>query len=152
MFVAAFGAATILPLGSEVVFVGLLTAGSEVISLWLVASIGNTLGSAVNYYLGLNYGEPLAKRMLRMSDNTYAKAESMFQRWGKWTLLLAWVPVIGDPLTLVAGALKVQLRFFLVAVLISKSSRYGLIAWRFFLPLGTIFFPIIILIRASRLI
>ncbi len=132
MFVAAFGAATILPLGSEVVFVGLLTAGSGIFLLWLVASVGNTLGSVVNYYLGIKYGESLAKRMLRMSDNTYAKAESMFQRWGKWSLLLAWVPVVGDPLTLVAGALKVRLGFFLVLVFFSKSSRYGLIAWLFF--------------------
>lgn len=129
MFVAAFLAATILPLGSEVVFGTLLQQGVTPLWLILVATVGNVLGSLVNYALGVWGGTAVAKRWLKMSDDDLALAESRFQRFGLASLLFAWVPIIGDPLTVIAGFLKVPLLWFLILVTLGKLSRYCVLAY-----------------------
>ncbi len=129
MFVAAFFAATILPLGSEVVFGALLHQGTGPLWLVVVATVGNVLGSLLNYVLGIWGGEAVAKRWLKMSDAELASAESRFQRFGMVSLLFAWVPVVGDPITVIAGFLKVPLLWFLALVTVGKLARYCVLAY-----------------------
>lgn len=130
LFVAAFGAATLLPLQSEAVLVGLLLSGQY--SLWWllgIATLGNVLGSLVNWLLGRWVDHFKARRWFPVSARQLDKARGHYARWGHWTLLLSWVPIIGDPLTLVAGVIREPLWRFLLMVSIAKTARYGLVAY-----------------------
>ena len=129
LFIAAFGAATLLPLQSEAVLVGLLL--SEHYNLWLllgIATLGNVLGSLVNWLLGRSVERFKERRRFPLSAQQLAKARRHYERWGHWTLLLSWVPIIGDPLTLVAGVMREPLWRFLLLVSLAKSLRYGVLA------------------------
>lgn len=129
LFLAAFGAATLLPLQSEAVLVGLLLSGHY--SLWLllgVATLGNVLGSLVNWWLGRWVEHFKGRRWFPVNDQQLDKARRHYQRWGHWTLLLSWLPIIGDPLTLVAGVLREPLWRFLLLVTVAKSLRYAVLA------------------------
>jgi membrane protein YqaA with SNARE-associated domain len=122
---AAFGAATLLPLQSEAVLVGMLILerySTEL--LFAVATLGNVLGSAVNWYLGRSVERFRNKRWFPVSQNTLENAQRSYLRYGHWTLLLSWVPVIGDPLTLVAGVMREPLWRFLMIVTLAKGTRY----------------------------
>lgn len=125
LFLSAFGAATLLPLQSEAVLLGLLVQGeqSEVL-LIAVASLGNTLGSCVNWYLGLKIEHYKNKKWFPVSADKMLKAQKTYQKYGYWSLLLSWVPIIGDPITLIAGLLKENLVRFLLMVSIAKIGRY----------------------------
>ena len=126
LFVAAFGAATLLPLQSEAVLVGLLLSGHY--NLWLllgIATLGNVLGSLVNWLLGRSVERFKERRWFPVSTRQLDKARSHYARWGHWTLLLSWVPIIGDPLTLVAGVMREPLWRFLLLVSVAKSARYA---------------------------
>jgi len=128
LFFAAFGAATLLPLQSEAVLVGLLLSGHY--SLWLllaIATFGNVLGSVVNWLLGRSVEHFKDRRWFPVSAAQLEKAGAHYQRWGHWTLLLSWVPVIGDPLTLVAGVMREPLWRFLLLVTLAKALRYGVL-------------------------
>lgn len=129
LFFAAFGAATLLPLQSEAVLVGLLL--SDHYNLWLllgIATVGNVLGSVVNWWLG-RWVEHFKDRLwFPVSAKQLDKASRHYERWGHWTLLLSWVPIIGDPLTLVAGVMREPLWRFLLLVTLAKSLRYGVLA------------------------
>ena len=125
LFVAAFGAATLLPLQSEAVLVGLLLSGHY--NLWLllgIATLGNVLGSLVNWLLGRSVERFKERRWFPVSAKQLDKARGHYARWGHWTLLLSWVPIIGDPLTLVAGVMREPLWRFLLLVSVAKSARY----------------------------
>lgn len=129
LFFSAFLAATIVPAGSEVGLALLIDQmPSHIITLIAVASLGNILGALVNWYLGGALIHLQTKRWFPVSAKQLAAATSWFQRYGKWSLLLSWVPVIGDPLTVAAGLLRVPLITFLVIVSIAKTSRYIIIA------------------------
>jgi len=129
LFFAAFGAATLLPLQSEAVLVGLLLSGNY--NLWLlqgIATLGNVLGSVVNWWLGRWVEHFKQRRWFPVNDEQLEKARNHYERWGHWTLLLSWVPIIGDPLTLVAGVMREPLWRFLLLVTLAKSVRYGVLA------------------------
>ncbi|MEQ8655903.1 MAG: YqaA family protein [Hyphomicrobiales bacterium] len=129
MFASAFLAATVLPAQSELVLIGFLTAGEHsVVGMLIVASIGNVLGSVVNYYLGIGLQTFRGRRWFPANEAQLAKARAFYHRWGRWSLLLAWTPIIGDPLTVVAGVMREPLWSFLVLVTISKVSRYFALA------------------------
>ena len=128
MFVAAFLAATLLTLASELILVPLLAAGADPVALVLVATTGNALGACVNYGLGGLIDRPRVQRVLRVTPSRIAAARQRFQRWGSAALLLAWVPVIGDPLTIMAGALRVPFALFLLLVSVGKALRYVVVA------------------------
>lgn len=130
LFLAALLAATILPMQSEAVLAGLILAGRQpVAALLLVASLGNVLGSIVNYALGRALERYSGRRWFPASPAALARARRHYERWGHWSLLLAWAPVIGDPLTVIAGLLREPPWRFLVLVTIAKVGRYLVLAW-----------------------
>ena len=125
LFIISFLAATILPLSSELVLsTMLLTDSFDKYLLLVVASFGNILGSSVNWYLGKKILIFKDKKWFPANERQIAKSEIYFKKYGIWSLLLAWVPIIGDPLTIVAGILRVKFFTFLLLVSISKISRY----------------------------
>jgi membrane protein YqaA with SNARE-associated domain len=129
LFTAALVAATLLPAQSETVLVALILTGKQ--NPWLlvaVASLGNTLGSLVNWFLGRGIERFRDKRWFPVKPQAMARAERFYQRFGKWSLLLSWMPVIGDPLTLVAGVLREPVIPFLVIVAVAKTARYIVLA------------------------
>ncbi len=130
LFFGAFLAATILPFSSELMLVAALKAG-EISPLLLVsvATAGNVLGALVNWGLGRYLIHFAGHRYFPFSQKQIDTASTRFNRYGVWSLLLAWVPVIGDPLTFIAGALSVRLVPFLILVTLGKAARYGFIGW-----------------------
>ena len=125
---SAFLAATILPLSSELVLSALLLAGENPLAVIIIATFGNVLGSIVNYLIGRWGADSILHRWFKLSQQQTDKAEQSFNRYGKWSLLFAWVPIIGDPLTLIAGVLKVNFGLFLVLVTAGKLGRYWVIS------------------------
>lgn len=128
LFIAAFLAATILPLSSELVLTALLLNGLSPTYLVIIATIGNVLGSLTNYGLGYWASKTVIQRWLRMSENEFVRAEERFKKYGIVALLFAWVPIIGDPLTVMAGILRIRLLWFLVLVTTGKFLRYYILA------------------------
>ena len=125
LFITAFGAATLLPLQSEAVLVGLLVDGSYSAGLLVtVASLGNILGSCVNWWLGLKIEHYKDKKWFPVSPTQMLKAQKFYQKYGFWSLFLSWVPIIGDPITLIAGLLKENFIRFLIIVSLAKIGRY----------------------------
>ena len=128
LFVTAFLAATILPASSEVALGALIASGQgEPLWLLIVATAGNVLGAVVNWTLGRFMAEFRDRRWFPVDPATYDRASRAFRRWGVWSLLFAWMPIVGDPLTLVAGAMRVGLARFVALVTIGKASRYVVI-------------------------
>jgi membrane protein YqaA with SNARE-associated domain len=124
LFLAALAAATLLPMQSEALLVTLLATGYPPCSLVIVASLGNVLGSLVNWILGRSIARFQDRPWFPVKANALARASTWYQRYGKWSLLLSWAPVIGDPLTLVAGVLREPLGPFLLLVTLAKVGRY----------------------------
>lgn len=127
LFAAAFVAATVLPAYSEVMLAGLLLEGFEPLALWAWASAGNTLGSVLNWALARFFLRYQDRRWFPFRANRLSRAQAWFQRYGVWSLLMAWAPVGGDALTFVAGLMKVRFRVFLPLVAIGKAGRYAVV-------------------------
>ena len=130
LFAVAFGAATILPFQSEPLLVGLLLASE--IPAWLlvlVASVGNVLGAVVNWWLGGQVHRFRDRPWFPVKPEAMAKAEGWYRRWGYWSLLLSWAPIMGDPLTVIAGVMREPLPVFLLLVTIAKTGRYIVLAY-----------------------
>ena len=128
LFAISFLAATILPFSSELTLAGLIaTSNYDNLLLLIVASFGNILGSVVNWVLGFYSRNLATKKWFPFKDKQIKNSSKWFSKFGKWSLLLAWVPVIGDPLTLAAGLLRVKFIEFVILVTIGKFSRYFLI-------------------------
>ena len=129
LFIASFLAATILPLSSELVLSALLVSGLSPTTLVLVATIGNVLGALLNYTLGYWASLGLVKKWLKYTDVEFLRAEQRFKKYGIFSLLFAWVPIIGDPITVVAGVLRIHLAWFLILVTAGKLIRYVVISY-----------------------
>lgn len=129
LFLSAFLAATVLPAASEAVLVGLLIADQRpVAGLLAAASVGNVLGSVVNWSLGRGIAQWQHKSWFPASRAKLERGQAWYRRHGKWSLLLSWVPVIGDPLTIVAGIMREPFLTFLLLVTVAKVGRYVLLA------------------------
>ncbi len=129
LFAAAFGAATLLPFQSEVVFVALQLAGTASLgALLTVASVGNTLGSVVNYVMGRGLEHFRHRRWFPVTEAQLARARGWYARWGVWTLLMSWAP-LGDGFTVVAGIMRTPVWLFVTLVAIAKTGRYLVLAW-----------------------
>ena len=125
LFLLSFLAATILPFSSELTLAGLIaTSNYDNLLLLIVASFGNVLGSVVNWILGFYSRNFTTKKWFPFKDKQIENSSKWFSKFGKWSLLFAWVPIIGDPLTLAAGLLRVKFLEFLILVMIGKISRY----------------------------
>ena len=130
LLIISFLAATILPFSSEVVLTTMYLSNSfETYFLLIFASTGNILGSMTNWYLGEKISIFQNRKWFPVSPAQLNRSQKYFQKYGLWSLLLAWVPVIGDPLTLLAGVLKVRFSVFFILVSISKISRYVFILY-----------------------
>ncbi|MDB4185135.1 DedA family protein [Candidatus Pelagibacter sp.] len=128
LFAISFLAATILPFSSELTLAGLIaTSNYDNLLLLIVASFGNILGSVVNWYLGFYSRNLTIKKWFPFKETQIERSSKWFDKFGKLSLLFAWVPVIGDPLTLAAGLLRVKFIEFVILVIIGKFSRYFLI-------------------------
>ncbi len=125
MFSSALVAASLLPAQSEAVLVSLVLGGAQPVwALVTVASAGNVLGAVINWALGRSIERFRERRWFPVGPAALASAQTRYRRWGKWSLLLSWMPVIGDPLTLAAGFLREPLPVFLLLVTIAKTTRY----------------------------
>ena len=129
LFAIAFLAATIFPAQSELVLAAMLVSGRYDSALLIaVASAGNTAGSCLNWLLGRFLHSFQSKRWSPVSAAQLARAEAWYGRWGLWSLLVSWLPVVGDALTVVAGALRVRLLLFVLLVSVAKTGRYLVLA------------------------
>ena len=131
LFFICLGAATLLPGGSEAYFLYKLHDEPNLAyTILLVASLGNTLGSLINYLLGKYLREYTIKKAY-FKQKTIEKATKLFEKYGFIALLLSWTPIIGDPLTFVAGSLRYNWIKFLLLVFIAKIARYAFLIFFF---------------------
>lgn len=129
LFSSALIASTLFPAQSELVLAGLLIAGKQ--PAWLlivVATVGNVLGSAINWWLGIYLEHFRDRRWFPFKAQALERAVGWYHRYGRWSLLLSWMPIIGDPLTLVAGVLREPFRSFIAIVFVAKLGRYLILA------------------------
>ena len=129
LFLSAFLAATILPLSSEVVLGALLLAELDPVTLVAVATAGNVLGSVINYGIGYVGSVYLLQKVLKISEAKFERSKQRFEKYGVASLLFAWVPIIGDPLTLIAGVLRINIWLFLLLVTLGKLGRYVVVTY-----------------------
>ena len=129
LFCISFLAATVLPIASEWLLAAIVVQPVDMTQTVAVATAGNTLGAVTTWAVGWWGGLWVMQRWLRISTADRSRAESWYTRWGSWSLLLAWAPVVGDPLCLVAGMFKVPLTRFIPLVAVGKAGRYLVIAW-----------------------
>jgi membrane protein YqaA with SNARE-associated domain len=128
LFFISFLAATILPFSSELSLAGLITTSNyDNVLLLIVASFGNVLGSVVNWVLGFYSRNLTIKKWFPFKETQIERSSKWFNKFGRWSLLFAWVPILGDPITLVAGLLRVRFLDFIILVAIGKVSRYLLV-------------------------
>ena len=127
LFVATFLSATLVPLASEFVVIAMPRLGYNLWLTLLLATAGNILGSVVNYYVGLWGADFTLSRYFEMKPEMWARAERLFRRYGAAALFFSWVPIVGDPLTTVAGAFRVRFGLFLFWVAFGKTLRYILL-------------------------
>ena len=131
LFIAAFIAATILPLSSEALLLVIIASTDQIMIPVLVASAGNISGSFLNYFLGWKGNRLVLNKLFRLTENEIEKASQRFIKYGSFSMLFAWVPIIGDPLTVVAGLFKMNIWIFTILVSIGKFSRYVILAYGF---------------------
>lgn len=127
LFFTALIAATLFPLSSEALLATLLYQNYSPMLLWLIATTGNSLGSCINWYLGKQCLHWQDKKGFPVKPEQLTRAQLYFQRYGIFSLLFAWLPIVGDPLTFFAGVMRVNFWLFLGLVVIGKALRYGLI-------------------------
>lgn len=129
LFCSALIAATFFPVSSEALLGALLYQKYSPFLLWLVATTGNSLGSCINWYLGKQCLHLQHKKWFPLNPKQLAKAQARFQQYGLLSLLFAWVPIVGDPLTLLAGVMRVPFWQFLIVVSLGKGLRYAVVIW-----------------------
>ena len=125
LFISALIAATLFPLSSEALLATLLYQQYSPILLWFAAASGNTLGSCINWYLGKECLRWKDKKWFPVDANQLAKAQQQFERYGIYSLLFSWVPIIGDPLTFIAGVMRIPFWTFVILVALGKGLRYA---------------------------
>ncbi|MFO3705087.1 YqaA family protein [Xanthomonas codiaei] len=128
LFALSLIAATLLPAQSEAALAALLLDGGSVARLVVVASLGNVLGSLINWWIGREALRFQERRWFPVTPRALQRAQRWYAQYGRWSLLLSWMPIIGDPLTLAAGVMREPLRVFLPLVAIAKTARYLVVA------------------------
>lgn len=129
LFILSFLASTMLPLGSEWLLVAMVLQRHDPFMAVMVATTGNYLGACTSYAIGIYGGDFLIKKLLRINDSERCRAERFFAKYGSWSLFFSWLPVIGDPLCLAGGVLKIPFSRFSILVASGKALRYSVVAW-----------------------
>ena len=128
LFLISFLAATVIPLGSEWLLTAMILQGFAPGPVVATATAGNYLGACTTYLIGIYGGPFLVRKLLRIDEASQQKAERLFQKYGSWSLLFSWLPIVGDPLCLAGGVFKVRFTTFSALVFIGKLGRYAAIA------------------------
>jgi membrane protein YqaA with SNARE-associated domain len=128
LFLLSLCASTLIPLGSEWLLVALLLQGEDAALAVLVATAGNSLGAAGSYLIGRLGSDWLIRGLLRIGPERQARVTALLQRYGSWTLFFSWLPIVGDPLCLVGGVLKIHFGRFSLLVISGKGLRYLVVA------------------------
>jgi membrane protein YqaA with SNARE-associated domain len=128
LFLLSFLASTLLPLGSEWLLVVLIIHGHSVESVVTIATIGNYLGACTTYMIGIWGSQYLITKILRINDKDMARAHALYGKYGSWSLLLSWLPVVGDPLCLLGGIFRIRFFHYSVLVFSGKLARYIAVA------------------------
>ena len=129
LFLMSFLASTLLPLGSEWLLVMMLAGGYDPLQSVAVATCGNYLGAVVTYLIGIWGGSWLIEKVMRVSSHQQERARNYYQRFGVYSLLFSWLPIVGDPLCLVGGVLRINFGLFSLLVASGKLVRYAVTAW-----------------------
>ncbi len=125
LFLSSLLAATIFPAQSEIVLVALQLSGNHSpLILLIISTSGNVLGSVFNWVLGVYVVKFKDKKWFPVGDSQLIKYSNYYSKWGHWSLLFAWLPIVGDPITLISGIFRVNFWLFLALVTIGKLSRY----------------------------
>lgn len=129
LFCMSLLASTLLPLGSEWLLVMMLVGGYEPFLTVTVATVGNYLGAVLTYLIGIWGGSWLIERVMGVSPDQQERARSYYRRFGSFSLFFSWLPIIGDPLCLVGGMLRINFGLFTLLVASGKLVRYAVTAW-----------------------
>lgn len=129
LFTLSFLAATVLPIGSEWLLVLMLLNGQHPVSPVLVATFGNYLGGCTTFLIGIWGSDMAIKKILRLQTSDLNRAKRLYGKYGSWSLLLSWLPVVGDPLCLLAGIFKTGFFRFSILVFSGKFARYATLAY-----------------------
>lgn len=129
LFTVSLLASSLLPLGSEWLLALMLTQGYQPTTTVAVATLGNTLGACTTWAVGRYGGGWLLTRLFRISEQQRQRAEAWYRRHGAASLLFSWLPMVGDPLCLVGGLLRINPLLFLLLVATGKLARYAVVAW-----------------------
>ena len=128
MFASAFLAATFVPFASELTLAAGIAAGGSLFWLVVAATLGNTLGAVVNWILGRFIERFRDRNWFPADASRLQRAQAWFRRYGVWSLLLAWLPIVGDALTVIAGVMRIHIVPFLILVGTGKALRYVVLA------------------------
>jgi membrane protein YqaA with SNARE-associated domain len=128
LFLLSFLASTIIPIGSEWLLVTMVIKGQNPILSVASATTGNTLGACTTYAIGIYGSEWVSRKLLRFDELSRKRAEMFYAKFGVWSLLFSWLPIVGDPLCLAGGLLRIHFGVFLLLVFVGKLIRYGLLA------------------------
>ncbi len=129
LFFVSFLASTVLPLGSEWLLVALIVQGKDPSLSVITATLGNYCGACTTYWIGIYGSSWLITRVLRIDDNARNRAERFYAKYGSWSLLFSWVPLVGDPLCLAGGLLETGFIRFSILVFSGKLVRYAAVAY-----------------------
>lgn len=127
LFVVSFLAATLIPLGSEIFVVTMTLSGYNPLLVFFSATVGNSLGAVTNYYVGKYGTDFILSRYIKVDAKKKQNIDKLYQKWGSPILFFSWLPVVGDPLTIVAGGFNLKLSIFTLWVVLGKAFRYALI-------------------------
>jgi membrane protein YqaA with SNARE-associated domain len=128
LFILSFMASTVVPVGSEWLMVSMVVKGFDPVLAVSTATAGNTLGACTTYGIGIYGSTWMTQKLFRMDEKAQKRAEKFYARYGIWSLLFSWLPVIGDPICFAGGLLRIHFGLFVLLVLAGKLFRYGILA------------------------
>ncbi len=131
LFIASFLSATIIPFSSELILTALLFSGSNPLACLLIASLGNSLGGITNYGIG-RLGNPKWMLKLGMTESKLNRFQTTILKYGHWSAFFAWLPIIGDPLSIALGYFRAKFVPFIVLMTLGKTVRYAVIIYLFY--------------------
>ncbi len=121
-------ASTVIPVGSEWLLIAMVMKGFDPVLTVSMATAGNTLGACTTYGIGIYGSTWVLQKLFRMDGKSQKRAEKFYAKYGMWSLLLSWLPLVGDPICFAGGLLRIHFGLFVVLVLVGKLFRYGILA------------------------